>query len=434
MQRAKRKYRSGGRHLPWVVAHDGTNAVFSSLTFFGPVFVLFLAELGLPKTRIGVLLSFLPFCGLLAPFISSRVGRIGLKRVFMSFWFLRCLATACFLPMPWLVGRLGSDATFFCVAALVLLFALCRAIGETACFPWFQEIIPGVMRGRFTAVSGMVSTALNMAALGGASYAIAHFAGLERFTLLMGAGVVCGLVSIAVLFPVPGGAPRPDMPAAHIEQMRLVLRDPVFCRYLLSLGCVTLVGMVSNFVPLFMEEAVNLSEQQVLLLQIGTYVGFLFSSYAWGWAADRYGGKETASISLYLLILVPLGWLLMPRHSEWSIVAAMGLAVLGGAVGSGWWIGNNRLLYVNLVPPERKEDYMAIYYAWMGLVGGCGPLAAGAAVDYCQGLQGEVFLLHLDAYTPLFVAGIALLVGAAGFMRHLKIAESGVDPVQGTGS
>ena len=39
------------RRLPWSLAHGAANSVFSQLTFFGPIFVLFLDELGLSKTR-----------------------------------------------------------------------------------------------------------------------------------------------------------------------------------------------------------------------------------------------------------------------------------------------------------------------------------------------------------------------------------------------
>ena len=45
------------RGLPWQLAHGALNSVFAYLTVFGPVFVLFLDELGLPKTQIGLLLS-----------------------------------------------------------------------------------------------------------------------------------------------------------------------------------------------------------------------------------------------------------------------------------------------------------------------------------------------------------------------------------------
>ena len=45
--------------LPWTVAHQTTNAVFSIYTVFGSVFILFLDELGLDKVRIGLLLSLL---------------------------------------------------------------------------------------------------------------------------------------------------------------------------------------------------------------------------------------------------------------------------------------------------------------------------------------------------------------------------------------
>ena len=72
------------RRLPWFYGHNVCNSIFCQLTFFGPVFVLFLSELGLPKVQIGFLLSLLPFCGLLALFIApaSVIGAIAGRTMF----------------------------------------------------------------------------------------------------------------------------------------------------------------------------------------------------------------------------------------------------------------------------------------------------------------------------------------------------------------
>ena len=43
----------------------------------------------------------------------------------------------------------------------------------------------------------------------------------------------------------------------------------------------------------------------------------------------------------------------------------------------GWGIGSTRLLYVSVVPPEKNADYMALYSAWVGMVGGVSQLLGG---------------------------------------------------------
>lgn len=73
------------RRLPWLVAHNTTNNIFCMLTIFGSVFLLFLSQLGFPKTKIGFLLSMLPFCGPVALFIAPLAARAGLKRTFITF-------------------------------------------------------------------------------------------------------------------------------------------------------------------------------------------------------------------------------------------------------------------------------------------------------------------------------------------------------------
>jgi len=85
------------RRLPWSVAHSTAGAVFCYFTVFGSVFILFLNELGLPKTQIGFLLSLFPFCGVLALFVAPMIARAGFKRTHIIFFGLRKFVVAfCF--------------------------------------------------------------------------------------------------------------------------------------------------------------------------------------------------------------------------------------------------------------------------------------------------------------------------------------------------
>ena len=74
------------RRLPWAFVHIATNSVFIQLAFMGPIFVLFLVELGLDKAQIGLLLAFFPLAGIVAPLVAPVVARIGYKRTFVILW------------------------------------------------------------------------------------------------------------------------------------------------------------------------------------------------------------------------------------------------------------------------------------------------------------------------------------------------------------
>jgi MFS family permease len=83
------------RRLPWAFAHIAANAIFCQLTVFGPVFILFLTELGLDKVQIGLLLAFFPLAGAVAPLVAPLVARLGYKRVFVVLWIRRFFWNCC---------------------------------------------------------------------------------------------------------------------------------------------------------------------------------------------------------------------------------------------------------------------------------------------------------------------------------------------------
>jgi hypothetical protein len=424
------------RRLPWLYAHSGANSAFSVLTWFGPVFVLFLSEIGLPKTRIGILLSFLPFSGVMALFIAPAVARAGVRRVFLVCWALRKGVTAFLLLTPWVVAHYGASGAFLYVGGLIALFAALRAVGETAWYPWSQEIVPGAIRGRFQGISNIVTLLTSSLALAGASWVLDHGVGLTRFTTLIGIGVGAGVLCVLCALPLPGGHPGERRTTAHTSALLEALSDGGFRLYLAytALALVTMQSVFAAFVPLFMKERVGLPGSRVVLLEVAGYVCGVLSSYGWGTWTDRSGSRPLVPI-LVLLALMPLLWMALPQHDTWSFVSALCVAGLAGIATTGWWVTDQRLLYVEIVPPEKRTQYMAIYYAWIGLVGGCGPLICGPLLDYFQGYSGQLGPLALGPYSPLF-GGSVVLLGVGLILltllrRRLRMKQSLAAPDSG---
>jgi hypothetical protein len=111
--------------------------------------------------------------------------------------------------------------------------------------------------------------------------------------------------------------------------------------------------------------------------------------------------------------------MLMPRHSSWSSLVAYAAACWWGVANTGVVIGGTRLVFSEVVPGDNRIGYSSVYYAWAGLAGGIGPLAAGRALAHFANLKAHLLGWSVDTYTPLFLASVALILGGAALYRTI---------------
>lgn len=416
------------RGLPWSIAANSANTVFVQFTFFGSVFVLFLNQLGLSKTDIGFMLSFMPFAGILSLFVAPAVARFGYKRTFLTFYGIRKGITALLLLTPWVIVAFGTHVTILYIGVITAGFAICRAIAETGRFPWTQEMVPSAMQGKYTATNNMFTTIAGFLAVTAAGLVVERATGISGFMVLIGVGVVFGAASVWLMSFVPGGAPRPlDEDAAKPQRdLTAALADRDFLRYLAGAGLIIIVTTpLNSFIPLYMQDVIGLTTGTVVYLQSATLLASMLTSYMWGWAADRYGSKPVMLSGVILLFLLPVFWLFMPKTAPLNLVAALSIAFVQGVANMGWAIGSARLLFVGVVPREKKSDYMALYFAFIGVTGGMSQLFSGRILDYSQGLNNVSLMgLQLNSFVPLFVLGLVLPIAAIFTLRRVREDEA----------
>ncbi len=409
--------------LRWSLSFDVANQFFVQLTFWGSIYVLFLNELGLNKTQIGFLLSLFPFTGLVALFLAPWAAKVGYKRVFQIFWSARTVAASGLLVTPWVFSEYGTQGVLICVAGIMVAFALFRSTAMTAYMPWQHEFIPPDIRGKYSATSNILISLAGLAAVSISGYVVSLALGLNRYVILFAAGALFGFFSVWLQSHVPGGKPHPLTGDRRKRRSDLwsPLRDRSFVAFLVGAGLIVLAnGALGTFIPLYMREKIGLSTANVILLQNGTLLGGLLSSYLWGWAADRYGAKPIALSGLLLTATLPIWWLIMPRQTGLSLVVALAIAWLQGTANLGWGIGSARLLYVGIVRPEKNSAYMAQYNAWMGVIGGISQLGGGRVLDSFAGLQTTFIGIEIDAYGVLFIAAFILLATSSLAIRMIR--------------
>jgi MFS family permease len=423
------------RAIPWTVAYDLANTFFVNLTFFGSVFILFLDSLGLNKSQIGLLLSFMPFLSLLSLFITPQVSKHGYKRTFLVSQGIRNIFTAGLLVVPLLAAALGPAGLTRFIGLVTIAFAVSRAVAITALLPWQQEYIPDQLRGRISGYSSIIISLAGLLAVGVAGLVIDQPLGEWRYSLLFGIGILFGFISVFISAHWPGGAGTPAgaTPFPGRPLLFAPLRDRRFLIYLATLGLVTLsIGPIYSFLPIFMKEKVGLSEGNVVFLQTGSMIGSLLSSLFWGWFADRYGSKPVAMSGLILTGSLPVLWFMMPRGVSISYTIALAISFLQGIAGTGWSIGSGRLLFVSLVSAGQRTEYLSQYNAWTGILSGLGSIVGGVLLQSFANYQAVILNVPVDSYSILFAIGTVVAIISLLLLQAIHTArEAGLGEFAG---
>jgi MFS family permease len=400
--------------LGWVLGANALNGAFYSLTFGGSIFMLFMDHLGLSKARIGLVQSLFPFCGLLALVVGPWTARVGFKKSFLILYAVRKPVLLGLLLAPTVAARMGASAGGWYVAGVILVFAVCRAIAETGYYPWYRDFIPDAVRGRFSAVSQATTVATCAATIWIASHVLEHSRGAGGYMSLIAVGVGLGLVSVALMVPVPGGTRSvvPTSMAHYLGGIRACLADRRFVWFLLGVGCYVMGAAIVPFITLFMRDLVGLSQATVVRLEPAAMVGGVFSGLVAGYAADRRGGRRVTMVGAAGACLLPVLWMLIPPHSAASAPLAFAGACWWGMCSAAVGIGTTRLLFSELIPPPRSMNYSTVNYAATGLFCGIGPLVIGHALTALKGLDQRVLGLHVNQYTPLLAVSLILILAS----------------------
>ena len=411
------------RRLPWSLAHVAANTVFVQLVFMGPVFVLFLTELGLTKAQVGLLLAIFPVAGIIAPFVAPVIARLGYKRVYVTIWGIRKFVIALLLLTPTVASRAGPSGTLRFVAAVLTTFALLRAVAETAQLTWTREYVPDRVRGRLVSLENLTFTIFGFGAISLAGYTIERISGLDGFMRLIAIGIVFGLIGVVFATQIPGGAPLPPGQIVGLDAAAVLAsaRDRDYARFLGGLGLIGLGTVALNsFLPLFAREQIGLSQANVIWLQNASLIGGLISGYLWGMASDRVGSKPVMLAGVVVNASLPLLWLSVPHNSAWGFPSAMIMAFIAGVGGPAWSIGSIRFLFIDIMPPHETPRYMAAYYAWTGVTGAIGAIYAGNVLQNAQEVAARVLHRDLNPYTLLFLVSSGLMVISLALLTPIR--------------
>ncbi len=408
--------------LPWALgAHTG-NAIYTNLVLAGPVFMLFLAKLDLDETRISVILSIIPFLSVLSLIFGPLGAKFGYKRSFIYLWAIRKFVLISLVATPFLLANYGIDTVFVFIISVLALFALCNTAAVSWLEPWMHEFIPDTVRSKFSAISNITGVLASTLTLIAAGFYIGHKSEASEFIILFVIAFIIGLISVFFYLFVPGGEPKKQRQKQAKVDIRSLFRNKPFIRFLIG-GAFLIAGWTAvnpgGFLILFLDQKMKFDPAQITFI-VSTIMGVgLISSYLWGWAADRYGSKPIMLICLAFHGAFPLLLCLVQGNFKYSFYIVLGISALIGLGLPGWGISFSRYLYVNLVSPENRSQYLSFNLAFTGLVGGISPLIVGFILSITGRLNIAIGWFRFGHYTPLLIWS-TLMIGI-GFVILLKL-------------
>ncbi len=422
--------------LPWVLTGQISWSIYVNLIIAGPVFLLFLNHLGFGKSQIGIVLSIIPFMGVLSLFFSSAEIRFGYKRSYLATTGLRVLVMSSLIATPWVLNQYGTGVTLAFIITVIVLFALLSSAAIAGLTPWVQELVPGNVEGKFAAVSNITGILASSATVALAGAYLGAKASLSQFVTLFVIALVVGLLCVLLYSFAPGGrAISRTEEKADKAAILEVLKDHDFTRFLIGAAFVTL-GWVpvapSGFLALYLNDVIQLDPLKITLCASIIMGAGIFTSFFWGWAADRYGSKPIMLICLGIMWIFPLFLCLISPSSGYAFYAVLGFGVIIGLVMPGWGIGYLRYLFVNLIPSNRRGPYTAVQLSFAGFVGGIAPLLVGVVLSYSEGISTMFGWIHIGQYTPVFLLSFFMLAIAIVVLNGLP-SDSNVSIAQFAG-
>jgi len=411
-------------------------AFFNALSFqiiLGSPMVLFAQAIGASSTVLGAIAGMTPLLVILQIPAARFVDRVGYKKFVVTGWSIRLFFIALVAAVPLFSKWVDPSVQLPLVLILLLLFNLARGVSSCGWLPWISSIIPASARGRYLTLD---STMVNLASIAVFFASAAILGGavnpeMFRFSLLFGASMLFGVVSVRYLQKIPAEKKIETVSLPPRPRLFAMLRLRAYRRLLVfnvawPLAC----GGVVTFMIAYLKAVAGWSDQRVLLITSSIFLGGLTNQLILSRLLDRYGSKPILIVaSVMWMSTVGAITLLAGSYLSLSIYLVGALFFCIGMVSSMTNLANLRLAMLT-VPEIGRTHYFAVYSVAGGIALGIAPLSWGVLADFWGARTTAFGIIELNRYAILFLGQVIMSVMMMIFAIRLREQSEKV-PLEG---
>jgi MFS family permease len=354
--------------------------------------------------------------------------RVPIIKIYSATWLFRSLAMTPLLFAPHFSasGRNGTAIALMLVG--VALFHLSRGIGMVGNNPVLSFLAQGPDRGSYMTFIQIINNGVGMVA----TFALALFLGsnppLFIYSVIMGAGIVIGIASVAFLSRIP----EPDSAEKAVDSdffavIKESLREVSLRFFILIMFLAVMVsGIVRTFILVYARDVFNQSDGMVTLYTVFGSMGSLVIGLIVKFLIDRIGAKPLYVLCALFGVVSILPALFFPASLfgpgdmggeaiPVSVILYLcafffitNFAFLGAE-------GVGQTYFLGLVPRKSMLDMSIVYFFVYAAAGAGGTFAAGLLLDILKALGFSYFA----AFRTLFLLMVAVLVIVLSLQRRL---------------
>lgn len=382
---------------------------FNGLTWMiglGTPMVLLAERLGATTFQVGLASSFLFLLLPVQVLSTATLPRLGFQGQMVLGWLLR----ACFLLIPvslaWVAPATATPWMASLLVASVFGFCLFRAFGAVAHIPWFSEILPDALRGRYFATDHAITSAVGVVTLLTCSLLFDRLPGYDAFVIVYGIAVTGSLLAVLNLLRLPD-APRPA-PVSFGGVLglarRLCLRRGLFRHYLLLF---LLASVVTSSFPAFsvyyLKSERGLSASQIMIFTAVQFAGQIGGTWGIRRLIDRIAIHRLFQLSALGIVLVNGFWLaLVTGAGTLDEILALSFFAFGAA--QGVTLAAHCTYLPELSEQDERPVAVSVFTSVHGLLAGIAPTLWGLALRPTGVARG----MDLSNFALYFACGIGI--------------------------
>lgn len=303
------------------------------------------------------------------------------------------------------------DPSWLQLWTLIFLLGLssCCAASINVCwFPWFSDLAPIHIRGRWLSFRDTVNAACSFLFGLLVAYLLDSLPLPTRYIVvfLIGGFIgVCDMLCFALCKEVYSAPPQKLKPTAIVKE---VVHNRPFLRLTImwTAWCFT-ANLSGPYLGRYSMNEMGLSSMQIMIFgTMAASIGTILIMSRWGRAMDRFGCRSVMLVAGIGASLTPAFYLLSVPGSVWPVF-------LHNFIGALFWSGTNLAannMQLSCSPDKMRPSFVAVFSCVTALVGtSLGMVSGGALLELWNGLGW--FAGAFDRYKALFLLSVILRLG-----------------------
>ena len=335
------------------------------------------------------------------------------KKYLLTFGLISRAIWLVFGMIPLLVPAVPEYLRLMTLISLLAISSCCSSAINVCWFPWFSDLAPLSIRGRWFSVRDTIIAACNLGFGILTARLMDTLSADVRYIVIFALGGFVGMVDMICFGFCKEVYSTPPRSIRIRSVFRDVFRNKPFFRLVVmwTAWCFT-ANLCEPYLNRYSMNVMGLNFTQMMVFgSAASAVATILVMRQWGKALDRFGCRSVMLVAATVTALTNGFYLFSSPGSVWPVF-------LRNFVGAAFWSGSNLAannMQLSTSPDEMRPSYIAVFSCVTALVGTTlGTLTGGVLLESWE--KAGWFAGAFDRYKALILLAVILRLAAAVFL------------------